>query len=191
MVDVFRILSLHLDERCCVVADIGDAIFGAVGIRSDRQAQFIAPAYYMSMGFAVPASIGVAMATKKYRPYVLVGDGAFQMTGVEISTIVRLGLNPVIMVLNNDGYGTMRRIRDGRFNVITQWYYSLICKFVGGGDSVTVSTKGQFDEALHRARASDRVFLIELKVPRDSTSRQLTQIADEVRKRRGIATNRA
>ena len=47
MVDVFRILSLHLDERCCVIADIGDAIFGAVGIRSARQAQFIAPAYYM------------------------------------------------------------------------------------------------------------------------------------------------
>src|SRR6266496_3089918 len=49
MVDVFRILSLHLDERCCVIADIGDAIFGAVGVRSTRQAQFIAPAYYMSM----------------------------------------------------------------------------------------------------------------------------------------------
>ena len=118
VVDVFRILSLHLDERCCVVADIGDAIFGAVGIRSARQAQFIAPAYYMSMGFAVPASIGVAHGNREIlRPYVLVGDGAFQMTGVEISTIVRLGLNPVIIIFNNDGYGTMRKIRDGGFNV--------------------------------------------------------------------------
>ena len=68
MVDVFRILSLHLDERCCVIADIGDAIFGAVGIRSARQAQFIAPAYYMSMGFAVPASIGVAMLPQACGP---------------------------------------------------------------------------------------------------------------------------
>ena len=33
------------------------------------------------------------------------------MTGVEISTIVRLGLNPIILVLNNDGYGTMRKIQ--------------------------------------------------------------------------------
>ncbi len=81
VVDFFRILSLHLDENCCVIADIGDAIFGAVGVRSERQAQFIAPAYYMSMGFAVPASIGVALAAKKLRPYVVVGDGAFQMTG--------------------------------------------------------------------------------------------------------------
>jgi TPP-dependent 2-oxoacid decarboxylase len=185
MVDVFRILSLHLDERCCVIADIGDAIFGAVGVRSARQAEFIAPAYYMSMGFAVPASIGVAMAAKRLRPYVLVGDGAFQMTGVEISTIVRLGLNPIIIVLNNDGYGTMRKIREGRFNVISQWNYSKICELVGGGDSTIASTKGQFDDALMRAKKSDRVQVIELKIPRNDVSQQLARIAAEVRKMRG------
>jgi indolepyruvate decarboxylase len=185
MVDVFRILSLHLDERCCVIADIGDAIFGAVGIRSARQAQFIAPAYYMSMGFAVPASIGVALAAKNLRPYVLVGDGAFQMTGVEVSTIVRLGLNPIIIVLNNDGYGTMRKIREGRFNVISQWNYSKICELVGGGDSTIASTKGQFDDALMRAKKSDRVQVIELKIPRNDVSQQLARIAAEVRKVRG------
>jgi indolepyruvate decarboxylase len=185
MVDVFRILSLHLDERCCVIADIGDAIFGAVGIRSARQAQFIAPAYYMSMGFAVPASIGVAMAEKKLRPYVLVGDGAFQMTGVEISTAVRLGLNPIIIVLNNDGYGTMRKIREGCFNTITQWNYSKICELVPGSVGTIASTKGELDAALLRAQKSNRVELIELKVPRNDVSDQLERIAIEVRKIRG------
>lgn len=185
MVDVFRILSLHLDERCCVIADIGDAIFGAVGIRSARQAQFIAPAYYMSMGFAVPASIGVAMAAKKLRPYVLVGDGAFQMTGAEVSTAVRLGLNPIIIVLNNDGYGTMRKIREGCFNVITQWNYSKICDLVGGGKGITASTNGEFDDALSRAQKSDRVHVIEVMISRDDASHQLARIAAEVRKRRG------
>ena len=188
MVDVFRILSLHLNERCCVIADIGDAIFGAVSIRSARQAQFIAPAYYMSMGFAVPASIGVATAAKKLRPYVLVGDGAFQMTGVEISTIVRLGLNPIIIVLNNDGYGTMRKIREGCFNVITQWNYSKICELVRGGESITASTKGEFDAALSNAQKSKRVYVIELKIPRGDVSNQLARIAAEVRKMRGSKT---
>src|SRR6266536_2692262 len=185
MVDVFRILSLHLDEHCCVVADIGDAIFGAVGIRSARQAQFIAPAYYMSMGFAVPASIGVAMAAKKLRPYVLVGDGAFQMTGAEVSTAVRLGLNPIIIVLNNDGYSTMRKIREGCFNVITQWNYSKICDLVGGGKGIIASTNGEFDDALARAQKSDRVHVIEVRISRDDASHQLASIAAEVRKRRG------
>jgi indolepyruvate decarboxylase len=184
MADVFRILSLHLDEQCCVVADIGDAIFGAISIRSARQAQFIAPAYYMSMGFAVPASIGVALAAKNLRPYVIVGDGAFQMTGTEMSTIVRLGLNPIILVLNNDGYGTMRRIRDGCFNIITQWNYGKICELVRGGDSAVVRTNGELDAALFRARKSNRACVIELRISRNDASPQLARIAREVRKLR-------
>jgi indolepyruvate decarboxylase len=185
MIDTFRILSAHLDDRCCVIADIGDAIFGAVGIRSARQAQFIAPAYYMSMGFAVPASVGVAMAAPNLRPFVLVGDGAFQMTGAEISTAVRLGLNPIMIVLNNDGYGTMRQIREGSFNAITQWNYSKICDLVGGGKGVIASTNGEFDDALCRARKSDGVQVIELRISRADASRQLATIAAEVRKVRG------
>jgi indolepyruvate decarboxylase len=185
IVDFFRILSLHLDEKCCVIADIGDAIFGAVGVRSERQAQFIAPAYYMSMGFAVPASIGVALAAKKLRPYVVVGDGAFQMTGTEISTAVRLGLNPVILILNNDGYGTMRRIHEGKFNVITQWNYQKICELVGGGAAAIVTTKGELDEAIRGAQDSGKLTVIEVKVPRDDISPQLARIGLEVAKLRG------
>ena len=189
IVDVFRILSSHLDERCCVVADIGDAIFGAVGIRSARQAQFIAPAYYMSMGFAVPASIGIAMAARRLRPYVLVGDGAFQMTGAEISTAVRLGLNPIVIVLNNDGYGTLRQLRTGSFNTITRWNYGKICDLVGGGESTTATTKGDFDSFLSRAKKSDRLSVIELKIERADVSEQLARVACEVRKLRGSGSS--
>jgi TPP-dependent 2-oxoacid decarboxylase len=139
----------------------------------------------MSMGFAIPASIGVAMSSKKLRPYVLVGDGAFQMTGVEISTAARLGLNPIIIVLNNDGYGTMRNIWEGCFNVITQWNYSKICDLVRGGESTIAFTKGEFDDALSRGQKSDRVHVIELKIPRNDVSDQLKRIATEVRKMRG------
>ncbi|HEY3664030.1 MAG TPA: thiamine pyrophosphate-binding protein [Chthoniobacterales bacterium] len=185
VVEFFRILSLHLDENCCVIADIGDAIFGAVGVRSERQAQFIAPAYYMSMGFAVPASIGVALAAKNLRPFVVVGDGAFQMTGTEISTAVRLGLNPIIFVLNNDGYGTMRRIHEGKFNIITQWNYRKICDLVGGGKGVAVTTKGELDEAIGWAQDSAELAVIEVKVPRDDISPQLERIGAEVARVRG------
>jgi TPP-dependent 2-oxoacid decarboxylase len=184
-VDFFRILSLHLDETCCVVADVGDAMFGVVGIRSARQAQFIAPAYYMSMGFAVPASIGIATARPALRPYVVVGDGAFQMTGVEISTAVRLGLNPIIFILNNDGYGTMRKLSVGKFNVITQWNYHKICELVGGGESAVAATKGELDEAIRRAEDSGKLTVIEVKIPRDDISPQLARIGREVARVRG------
>ncbi|MEO8043340.1 MAG: thiamine pyrophosphate-dependent enzyme, partial [Spartobacteria bacterium] len=115
---------------------------------------------------------------------VLVGDGAFQMTGSEISTAVRLGLNPVILILNNDGYGTMRQIRDGCFNVVTQWNYAKICDLVGGGTSITVSTKGELDDALRAAGGMKEVCVIEVKLPRDDISPQLATISREVAKRR-------
>ena len=186
VVDVFRILSLHLDEHCCVVADIGDSIFGAVGIRSARQAQFIAPAYYMSMGFAVPASIGVELARADLRPYVVVGDGAFQMTGTEISTAVRLGLDPVFLILNNDGYGTMRQICEGSFNQITRWNYDKICELVGGGVSANVKTKGELDDALRSAREADGLRVLNLVLPRANISPQLETITREVKRIRGL-----
>lgn len=180
MQQVIRILSLHLDENSCVVADVGDGLFGAVGIRTSRRAEFIAPAYYLSMGFAVPASIGVKMANPKLRPFVMVGDGAFQMTGNECSTVVRLGLNPILLILNNDGYGTMRRIRDGAFNVISRWNYGKICELVGGGESSVATTKGELDGALRSALGSEKLHVIDVRLPRDDMSPQLASMSAEL-----------
>jgi indolepyruvate decarboxylase len=185
MAQVMRILALHLNEDCCVVSDVGDAIFGAVGIRTNRRAEFIAPAYYLSMGFAVPASIGVEVANPKLRPFVLVGDGAFQMTGTELSTAVRLGLKPIVLVLNNEGYGTMRKIRDGSFNVISQWNYQKICDLVGGGVSTSATTRGELDGAIRSAMGSNVVRVIEVCLPRDTMSPQLANMTAEMAKMRG------
>lgn len=185
MAQVMRILALHLNEDCCVVSDVGDAIFGAVGIRTARRAEFIAPAYYLSMGFAVPASIGVETANPKLRPFVLVGDGAFQMTGAELSTSVRLGLKPIVFVLNNEGYGTMRKIRDGAFNVISQWDYGKICDLIGGGEAVRASTRGELDGAIRSAMGSRAVRVIDVQLPRDTMSPQLANMTTEMAKMRG------
>jgi len=185
MTELLRIVSLHLNEKCCVVSDVGDAIFGAVGIRTLKRAEFIAPAYYLSMGFAVPASIGVSMAAPTLRPIVLVGDGAFQMTGTEVSTAVRLGIKPIIIILNNDGYGTMRKIRDGAFNVITRWNYGKICELVGGGSATVAATKGQLDGAIRAAMGSDTVQVIDAQLPRDDMSPQLKNMTKEMARLRG------
>jgi len=82
-------LNLALDESMVVIADPGDALFASSDLVIHRQTEYIAPAYYTSMGFAVPAALGVMVARPDLRPIVLVGDGAFQMTGMELSTIIR------------------------------------------------------------------------------------------------------
>jgi indolepyruvate decarboxylase len=184
MSQVMRILSLHLDENSCLVSDVGDAIFGAVGIRTSKRAEFIGPAYYLSMGFAVPASIGAAKAAPHRRPFVLVGDGAFQMTGQELSTAVRLGLCPIVLILNNDGYGTMRKIRDGDFNVISRWNYGKICELVGGGEAAVACTRGELDGALRAAASSRKLHVIDVRLERDDISPQLANMTAELARMR-------
>ena len=90
------------------------------------QTEFIAPAYYTSMGFAVPAALGAKTARPDLKVIAMVGDGAFQMTGMELSTIVRRGLAVTVIVLDNKGYGTERLLLEGSFNDINPWQYHRI-----------------------------------------------------------------
>ncbi len=118
------------------------------------------PAYYTSMGFAVPGSIGVQMADPSRRPLVLVGDGAFQMTGMELSTIAKFNLNPVVLVLNNRGYGTERQILDGPFNDVHEWDYSQVPRLLGEGRGFVAKTAGDLREALAFSFAHTDTFSI-------------------------------
>jgi indolepyruvate decarboxylase len=134
-----------------VIADIGDSLFGAADLEMHRHTEFLSPAYYTSMGFGVPAAVGANMANPGARILVIVGDGAFQMTGMEVSTIARYGLNPIIVVLNNKGYTTERFLLDGRFNDIQDWAYHNIPDVVGSGLGMEVHNVGELDSALRRA----------------------------------------
>src|SRR2546422_8534828 len=104
--------------------------------------------YWAWSGFAGPAGIGAQLANSKLRPLVLVGDGAFQMTGMELSTAVRYQLNPIVVVLNNRGYGTERHLQDGPYNDLLEWNYSRVPEILGAGRGLIVETEAQLDEAL-------------------------------------------
>jgi len=173
-------LDQMLDETLVVIAEAGDALFASTDLVIHRQTEYIAPAYYTSMGFAVPAALGAMMARPELRPVVLVGDGAFQMTGMELSTIVAHKLNPVIVVLDNQGYGTERLLHPGdhRFNDIHPWRYSQIPQLLGGGVGYEVRTEGDLDRALRLAWAdTSQMGLIHVHLPRDDHSEALKRLA--------------
>ena len=130
---LFQRLNSFIDDETVVIADPGDAMFAGVDLFIQSRTEFLSPAYYASLGFAVPASLGVQLANPKLRPLVLVGDGAFQMTGMELATVARFRLNPIVVVLNNCGYGTERPMQDGSFNDVLLWQYSRITEILGAG----------------------------------------------------------
>ena len=80
------------------------------------------------------------------------GDGAFQMTGMELSTALRYGLTPIVILLNNGGYGTERPILDGTFNDIFNWNYHKLPDVLGAGVGVKVDKEQSFIEALQLAK---------------------------------------
>jgi TPP-dependent 2-oxoacid decarboxylase len=157
---LFQRLNGFLTDNTVVVADVGDALFGATDLFIRHRTEFLGPAYYASMGFAVPASIGAQIANPKLRPLVLVGDGAFQMTGMELATIARYGLNPVVVVLNNRGYGTERHMQDGPYNDVWPWQYSRLPDVLGAGRGFVVETEEQLDRALLEAERCINGFCI-------------------------------
>ncbi|MFL6371478.1 MAG: alpha-keto acid decarboxylase family protein [Nitrososphaeraceae archaeon] len=145
---LFERLNFSITDNVIVIADVGDSLFGALDLTIHGQTDFLSPAYYCSMGFAVPAAIGAQLANPKLRPIVIVGDGAFQMTGMEISTISRFALNPIIIILNNNGYGTERPMLDGPFNDVLPWNYYRIPEVIGGhGKGFMIETEEQLEEA--------------------------------------------
>jgi TPP-dependent 2-oxoacid decarboxylase len=168
---LFQRLNTFLDDETAVVADVGDVLFGAADLFIHRRTEFLGTAYYTSMGFAVPASIGVQLANPKSRPLVLVGDGAFQMTGMELSTAVRYGLNPIVVVFNNKGYGTERPMQDGPYNDVATWHFHRLTEVFGAGKSFLVRTEDELDAALRAAQKHRQSFaLIEVTLnPHDHT----------------------
>jgi indolepyruvate decarboxylase len=184
---LFERLNGFLSANTVVVADVGDALFGAADLFIRERTEFISPAYYTSMGFAVPASVGVQLANPKLRPLVLVGDGAFQMTGMELATVARNGLNPVVVVLNNRGYGTERQMQDGPYNDVWPWNYSRLPEVLGAGRGFIVETEAELEAALAQAqRWTESFCLLDVHLAPLDRSPALDRLAARLAKRAGL-----
>ena len=154
-----------------MTADIGDCLFTAMEIEHTALA---APGYYAGMGFGVPAGIGVA--TTGRRPLVLVGDGAFQMTGWELGNCRRYGLDPIVLLLNNRSWEMLRAFQpESRFNDLDDWHFADIARSIGGhGERVT--TRRELVDALEAAvKRRGQFSLIEIMLPRGKTSDTLAR----------------
>ncbi|MFM9057637.1 MAG: thiamine pyrophosphate-dependent enzyme, partial [Planctomycetaceae bacterium] len=179
-----RRLDRSHDARTIVIADVGDALVASSELVIRGQTEFISPAYYTSMGFAVPAALGAKTARPDLKVVALVGDGAFQMTGMELSTIVRRGLAVTVIVLDNRGYGTERLLHEGSFNDINPWQYQLLPQVLGGGTGYEVRTEGEFDRALDAALADTTgMSLIRVHLGLEDRSRTLDRLAAGLAKR--------
>ncbi len=178
---LFQKINSVLDQKLVVVSDTGDSLFAAADLSITQHTEFLSTAYYTSMGFAIPASMGVQVANRQLRPLVLVGDGAFQMTCMELSTTVRHNFNPIVIVLNNKGYSTERFIQEGPFNDIHNWQYHKIPELLGAGWGFEVHTEGDLEKAFKAAFANQDSFsLLNVHLDKMDVSPALKRLAERL-----------
>mgnify|MGYP005805852757 CR=1 FL=1 len=182
--DVARALNDLMDAHGLmpVATDVGDCLFTAMDL---VQTDHVAPGYYASMGFGVPAGLGVQAASGR-RPLVLVGDGAFQMTGLELGHCARHGWDPVVVVLNNGGWGMLSAFRpQARYNALGTWNLARVADALGGAGHL-VRTRAELAQALETAIARPgRFHLLDVRIAPGALSPTLRRFADAVSRLHG------
>ncbi|MFA6989627.1 MAG: thiamine pyrophosphate-dependent enzyme, partial [Candidatus Gastranaerophilaceae bacterium] len=156
----FQRLDSFLKEGSTVICDVGDCLFGTADLKIPKNSVYLGPVYYTSMGYAIPGAIGAQTINPDSKTIVIVGDGAFQMTGHEISCYAKYGMKPIIFVVNNHGYTTQRFIQDGSFNEIYNWEYQKWPEILGYGLGLEVRTEDELEEALIKAENNKDSFTI-------------------------------
>jgi len=124
-----------------------------------RGTTFIGQIFYGSIGYTMGASLGCLMAVPEHRRvFIFIGDGSFQVTGQELSSMIRHKKNPVLFLINNEGYTIERVILDGAFNDIQPWNYSKLPEVFSGKEGSACKVEGELEDKLKTLPSKELAF---------------------------------
>jgi TPP-dependent 2-oxoacid decarboxylase len=180
-------LNRFIRPEHLIVTDVGDCLFAGLDVHTRHAMGFLSPAYYLSMGFGIPGAIGAQIADPNARPILLIGDGAFQMMGMELLSARRYHLNPIILLLNNASYATLRFMNpESQYTDIPTTNYADLARVLGG-QGFSVNTVQDLRDALAKSQEAKDVCLLDIHLSPDDTSQVLQNLAAANRKRIGVA----
>ena len=162
----FDRMSHFIKNDSIVIAETGVSLFSAAEMLMPDGATFIGQTFYGSIGYTVGATLGASMAAQDRQTVLFVGDGSFQVTCQDLSTMIRNHLKPIIFLINNDGYTIERVICDRPYNDIQPWHYHKLVDVFGGGVGLEVRTEGELEDALGKAVTTDGLVFIEIHTGR-------------------------
>ncbi len=162
----FDRMSHFMENNSIVIAETGVSLFSAAEMLMPEGVTFIGQTFYGSIGYTVGATLGACMAAQDRKVVLFIGDGSFQVTCQDLSTMIRNNLKPVIFLLNNDGYTIERVIVDRSYNDLQPWNYHKLVDVFGGGLGINVHTEGELEEALKKAVTTDSLVFIEIHTER-------------------------
>jgi indolepyruvate decarboxylase len=162
----FDRMSHFINNNSIVIAETGVSLFSAAEMLMPEGATFIAQTFYGSIGYTVGATLGACLAAQDRHVILFVGDGSFQVTCQDLSTLIRNHLKPIIFLINNDGYTIERVICDHSYNDIQPWLYHKLVSVFGEGQGFDVHTEGELEDALCKASKANSLVFIEIHTGR-------------------------
>jgi indolepyruvate decarboxylase len=167
-----------------VIVEDGTSLAGAGGLRLCAGCTFLcAGQVWGSIGYTTGALLGALLAAPGRRHILFTGDGSFQLTAQEISTILHHDLTPLIFLINNRGYTIERTImgKDDSYNSVANWQYTQLPRvFHPDADIETalVRTNDELQAVLDAPH--DRFLLVEAVMDKDDAPPLLISIGHEL-----------
>jgi acetolactate synthase I/II/III large subunit len=171
MHDLWRIT----EGRAIVVTDVGQhQMWEAQYYRHDQPRTLITSGGLGTMGFALPAAIGAKVACPDKEVWVIAGDGGFQMTAAELSTIVQEKLKINIAIINNGYLGMVRQWQEFFYERNYESTPLVSPDFVKLADAhgirgMAVRDRGELEAAVQTARAHEGAFLLNFMVEKEDS----------------------
>ncbi|KAF3778921.1 Pyruvate decarboxylase 4 [Nymphaea thermarum] len=175
-----------LSSDTAVISETGDSWFNCQKLKLPKGCGYEFQMQYGSIGWSVGATLGYAQAAKDKRVIACIGDGSFQMTAQDVSTMLRCNQKTIIFLINNGGYTIEVEIHDGPYNVIKNWNYTGLIDAIYNGEGKCWTTKVHTEEELKEAIATatgtkkDCFCFIEVIVHKDDTSKELLEWGSRV-----------
>jgi pyruvate decarboxylase len=192
---LFKHIQEMLSGDTAVIAETGDSWFNCQKLHLPENCGYEFQMQYGSIGWSVGATLGYAQAAKDKRVIACIGDGSFQVTAQDISTMIRYGQKTIIFLINNGGYTIEVEIHDGPYNVIKNWNYTGLVDAIHNGEgkcwTAKVRTEDELTEAIETATGAqkDSLCFIEVIVHKDDTSKELLEWGSRVAAANGRPPN--
>jgi acetolactate synthase-1/2/3 large subunit len=171
MHDLWRIT----EGKALVVSDVGQhQMWEAQYYKHDFPRKLITSGGLGTMGFALPAAIGAKLAKPDEEVWVVVGDGGFQMTAAELSTIAQEGLKLHVAIINNGYLGMVRQWQQffygGRYSATPMRSPDFVKLAEAHGlVGLRVTEREQIADAVAAARASKDTVVIDFRVEQEDS----------------------
>ncbi|MCL6284939.1 thiamine pyrophosphate-binding protein [Ruegeria sp. 2012CJ41-6] len=186
---LFARIQSMLEGDSTLLVETGDSWFNGMDIDLPDGARFEIQMQYGSIGWSVGATLGYALGKQGGRLISCIGDGSFQLTAQEVSTMIRYDANPIIFLINNGGYTIEVEIHDGPYNTIKNWDYAGLIEVFGAGEGkawgTRATTEGELDAAIAEAQGRDGLCFIEVAIDRDDCNVNLLRWGNQVARNNG------